>query len=273
MVSNQRKFRFVLCIYCILVFFTDNLAALLKIQSDFEQRQKLIDGDIDSTLQNLFALQELRKGTKYSTDTLSTFTNPFLLACCNENMSDNAIVSFFAWMETERFRHLFIDFPIGNIENSVLLPVFAARILVDNQKMTFRIPPLENNGLVRKNQEQLLSILSTELTTPQQRFSVGFATMKLTQNFIRILIQWQTVFTDNDSSSSSIRFQNWIESLQDIERQDLVDTKVTALLSIRIGLIMAEASSYMMEVSTCLPAVDPVVEKEVLAAYLKEQVC
>lgn len=173
----------------------------------------------------------------------------------------------------ERFRHLYTNFPVANIESALLLPVYASRILVDEEKMTYRISPLESNGLFRNNQEKLLSILSTELLTPQKR-NASFAMKKLVRNFVIVLNGWKSIFADNCSSSIT-QFQTWINSLENLTyllQEDRNDKKMQASVIVRIGLIMAESASYMMDVSSYLPAVDPVVEKEVLASYLEDQV-
>lgn len=242
-----------------------------NIQLRFEDLKKNSAQNVDVSLQNLTALKELLRFRPHCSDTNSVFGNPLLLACIHENIKCNALAEFLKWEDLERFRQLFVDVPVSNVLHSHLLPIFASRILIDKEKLAYKSPTLERNGIVRTCQQKLLGTLSLEMTCTRQKYSPELMSKNLIEDFCKLLQTWKSLFAENPQTNS--HFENWIQRLFNTQQMDVKDRKLGSLCMIEIGMIMIEAASFMMEVSSYLPAVDPVVEKQVSASYLYDQVC
>lgn len=234
---------------------------------------RVTDGADDSHLEttaNLFALEEFLRIVGDRVKTSSTFVNPFLLACLESNGMRDVLVRLFEWQDIERFRQTLLKIQVGGLENACLLPMFTGKILLDCKQKVYKVPSLESNGVVESCQRKLLSILTSETTKPYSDFktSVNYLT-KLCDDFNGVLENWRNIF--NDSPSHLVLLDEWRLKLNAIKTQCLDKNKVHQNMGM-IGVIMVEASSCLMEVASCLPAVDPVVEKDVLAKYLDEEV-
>jgi hypothetical protein len=198
------------------------------------------------------------------------------VACNTESGMTENFFRFLRWEEAERFRQTFVDFPIGLLENACLVPIFASRILLDSSNFVYKVPTLESNGVVERCQRKLLSLTTSEISRNYDgdRVSVQFVA-KMCDQVQDLLEQWKKIFIMNDESeigwSQSTLLTVWEDRLH--EARFNCDDHCKRYKNIaKLGTIFVEVSSSLMEVSTYLPVVDPVVEKEISADYLDEEV-
>jgi len=229
----------------------------------------------EETSKNLLATEEfLRLSSSFTTTaSSSTFINPFHVACNVACAMTANFVRFLQWEEAERFRQTFINFPTGLVRNACLFPIFASRILLDSSKFEYKVPTLESNGVVENCQRKLLSLTTSEIS---QSYDISRNSGNLVENMLteaRKLVEvWKSIFVNEEEISSTCMSQltEWEVRLLEVTNNSN-GTQIHFNL-VKVGTIFVEVASSLMEVSAYLPVVDPVVEKEVLADYLEEDV-